>query len=451
MRVSCVVNIVALIALAAMVNLPRESAASSRELEAFVQAPMPPGFEVVVSELEGPVFADSRGMTLYKWPHRNLRNGYVGDEKQKSACTGTVTRVSAGLMSPYPPGLMLPDLDKRLSCAEAWPPVIATRDSKPVGQWSLIDRADGSRQWAYAGQALYTSMLDTAPGDVRGGTGRRGLAETAPRVPVGPPANVPPGLAVVTTARGRLVVNDRGFSVYASERDGADQSSCDAECALTWEPVPAPALAESQGEWTIVERAPGVRQWAFRGRPLYTYLRDINLYSQQGSDVPGWSNVYTQRAPSAPAQFTLEDTPSGVVLADARGHTVYVYSCSDDSLDQLACDYPGAPPVYKIAICGGGNASRCLATWPYVLATAEAKSESRSWSVLEINPETGDEAKSGSTDVLRVWAYRGRPVHTYAGDQGPGDINGSNVGEFAGARNGFRAFWVRDDFFRNDT
>jgi len=40
-------------------------------------------------------------------------------------------------------------------------------------------------------------------------------------------------------------------------------------------------------------------------------------------------------------------------------------------------------------------------------------------------------------------------VYTYGGDTHPGSVDGDNFGEFNGARNGFRAFWLRDDFREN--
>ena len=58
-------------ALAAVANA--ENAPSWREV------PMPPGFQVIVNELEGPVFADAEGRTLYEWPQHVLRNGYSGE------------------------------------------------------------------------------------------------------------------------------------------------------------------------------------------------------------------------------------------------------------------------------------------------------------------------------------------------------------------------------------
>src|SRR5690349_21176567 len=93
------------------------------EREDYIRVPMPPGFRVEATELEGPVFANAQGMTLYTWPHDTLRNGVTGDSKGQSDCTNEKSTHTAGLMSPYPPGLELPDLDKRLSCAEEWPPV----------------------------------------------------------------------------------------------------------------------------------------------------------------------------------------------------------------------------------------------------------------------------------------------------------------------------------------
>ena len=49
---------------------------------------------------------------------------------------------------------------------------------------------------------------------------------------------------------------------------------------------------------------------------------------------------------------------------------------------------------------------------------------------------------------MRVWAYRKRPVYTYAGDKEPGDMEGNGMGEWQGYRNGFRAIYVREEFGR---
>src|SRR5690349_9218009 len=68
------------------------------EREEYLRVPMPPGFNVEHTELEGPVYADAKGMTLYYWPHDTLRNGVTGDSKNQSDCTFEKTTHTAGLM-----------------------------------------------------------------------------------------------------------------------------------------------------------------------------------------------------------------------------------------------------------------------------------------------------------------------------------------------------------------
>src|SRR6202012_1461311 len=94
------------------------------------------------------------------------------------------------------------------------------------------------------------------------------------------------------------------------------------------------------------ERAPGVKQWTFRGKPLYTNIEEENqitvgtIWSQDGSDTPGWHNVYEQTAPPPPKEFTIQTSIAGLVLADSKGKTIYYYNCGDNTQDQLACDHP---------------------------------------------------------------------------------------------------------------
>jgi predicted lipoprotein with Yx(FWY)xxD motif len=422
------------------------SAAESSAREAYDNVPMPPGFKVVASELEGPVFADSRGRTLYKWPIASLRNGYAGDPKDKSACEDKVTVKTGGYMSPYPGGLDLPDLETRKSCVALWPPVVADAKAKPVGDWSIVKRSDGTLQWAYDHQPLYTSHLDQAPGDTLGGTGlfRRGGDTPAERMPVGPPTAMPPGFRVEGTINGRLLVNDKRYSVYVSDQDGPNKSNCTTDiCLQRWLPVLAPETAQPQGEWSVIERSPGVRQWVFRKQPLYTYNRDTRVMSYDGGDEPGWHNVYAQPGPRHPKSFNVQNTTYGDVLADRNGKTVYFYTCGDDSADQLSCDTLDSPQQYRLAICGGGDWARCHELWHFVPAAAGEKSDSRVWSIISVDPKTDRQVSAGQAGSVRVWAFRGRPVYTYSGDKQAGEFRGHSMGEWQGRRNGFRAFWIR--------
>jgi predicted lipoprotein with Yx(FWY)xxD motif len=433
-------------------NGPYWQSKDAKDREAYVQVPMPPGIQVIHTELEGPVFADAAGKTLYTWPLGNLRNGNVGDRRKSgvSTCDDTIYRETSGYMSPYPSGYLLPDLDQRLSCEQLWPPVLAPADAKPVGKWTLARRKNGRSQWAYDGYPVYTSDRDRKPGDVLGGSNALdGGAAGIVREPIGPPPDVPPELAVVPFRTGHMLTTYKGFSVYTSDADEQGKSSCTGKCLADWNPVLAPQTARSRGDWGVVERSPGIKQWAYRGKPLYTCIHEKHARSVTGSDVPGWHNAFTQRALQPPAEFTVQDSRIGQVLADANGRTIYLYACNDDALDQQTCDHPESPQVYRMAICGNFDPKVCQETFPYVQAPQGVKSESTLWSVMNIDPDTGRKAQAGQAGAIQVWAYRERPVYTYGEDFKPGDANGDSYGEFNGQRNGFNAFWLRDDYRNN--
>jgi len=66
------------------------------------------------------------------------------------------------------------DKDKKNSsvcygpCAAKWPPYIASSDAKAKKSWGLTTRKDGSKQWTFKGQPLYTWVGDTKAGDTNG-------------------------------------------------------------------------------------------------------------------------------------------------------------------------------------------------------------------------------------------------------------------------------------------
>ncbi len=142
------------------------------------------------------------------------------------------------------------------------------------------------------------------------------------------------------------------------------KSNCDLKCLHDWVPVLAPETVRPQGDWSIIESSPGVKQWAFRKMPVYTRALDSRGSSLEGSDEPGWHNAYTQLAPPPPEGFTVNDTHSGQVLGDAKGMTIYIYNCNDDAVDQLACNHPDTPQAYRFAVSGRGDPALSLKKLP---------------------------------------------------------------------------------------
>ena len=53
-------------------------------------------------------------------------------------------------------------------CATNWPPMLADAGATPEGDFTLIDRKDGTKIWAYDGWPLYRWIKDTKPGDTTG-------------------------------------------------------------------------------------------------------------------------------------------------------------------------------------------------------------------------------------------------------------------------------------------
>lgn len=54
------------------------------------------------------------------------------------------------------------------ACAQHWPPFAATASAQATGSFTVIVRSDGTRQWAYKNQPLYTFVGDSAAGMATG-------------------------------------------------------------------------------------------------------------------------------------------------------------------------------------------------------------------------------------------------------------------------------------------
>ena len=54
------------------------------------------------------------------------------------------------------------------ACAKAWPPFAVGDPAKATSELTVIQRKDGSQQWAFNGQPLYRFAGDTEPGQFNG-------------------------------------------------------------------------------------------------------------------------------------------------------------------------------------------------------------------------------------------------------------------------------------------
>jgi predicted lipoprotein with Yx(FWY)xxD motif len=87
------------------------------------------------------------------------------------------------------------------------------------------------------------------------------------------------------TSKGRAWVDEKGMTLYVFDKDAIGKSNCIDACAAAWPPLPVQAGAEQTGDWTIVVRADGTKQWAYEGKPLYTWAKDMKPGDVTGDGV----------------------------------------------------------------------------------------------------------------------------------------------------------------------
>ncbi len=83
-------------------------------------------------------------------------------------------------------------------------------------------------------------------------------------------AQMPAG---VKTADGALT-NAAGMTLYTFDKDAGGKSACNGPCAGNWPPLMASGDAKDMGDWTVITRDDGGKQWAYKGKPVYTWVKD---------------------------------------------------------------------------------------------------------------------------------------------------------------------------------
>jgi predicted lipoprotein with Yx(FWY)xxD motif len=95
----------------------------------------------------------------------------------------------------------------------------------------------------------------------------------------------PPGVKMANGA----YADPSGKALYTFDKDATPgKSVCNGGCATAWPPLTAAADAKASGDWTIITRDDGTKQWAYKGKPLYGFARDKAGEAGTGESVAGW-------------------------------------------------------------------------------------------------------------------------------------------------------------------
>jgi predicted lipoprotein with Yx(FWY)xxD motif len=82
-----------------------------------------------------------------------------------------------------------------------------------------------------------------------------------------------------------VLVGPNGMTLYTFDKDAAGKSACNGPCAQNWPPLTAQAGAASSGEWSVVTRDDGSKQWAYKGKPVYYWAKDAKAGDRTGDGV----------------------------------------------------------------------------------------------------------------------------------------------------------------------
>ena len=238
-----------------------------------------------------------------------------------------------------------------------------------------------------------------------------------------------PTISVATDAKlGKILVGDKGMTLYMFTKDEPNQSNCNADCLAKWPPLltqGSPNLGEGVdaalvGSATLPD---GSKIVTYNKMPLYYWVKDTKPGDTTGQGVgsvwfvvsPDGKVISADASSSAPAPAVaaapvpafIEPTISvasvaklGNILVGDKGMTLYIFT--KDSPDQSNCN------------------ADCLKKWPALTTLGKP------------NLGAGVDASLISTaslpDGSMILTYNKMPLYYFAGDTKAGDTKGEGVG-----------------------
>ena len=91
------------------------------------------------------------------------------------------------------------------------------------------------------------------------------------------------------TTSGKVLASPGGMTLYTFDKDTQGTSTCYGDCAQAWPPFLGGSGAKEADFLTLVPRNDGTKQWAAKGKPLYTFTKDVKPGEVKGD---GYNNVW---------------------------------------------------------------------------------------------------------------------------------------------------------------
>lgn len=247
-------------------------------------------------------------------------------------------------------------------------------------------------------------------------------AAPSPTAEAAAAAVVEPTISMTADTKfGSILVDSQGMTLYMFTKDAADQSNCNDACLAKWPPLitagsPKAGDGVDASKLGSTKLADGRLIVTYNHMPLYYWVADKKAGDMSGQNIgsvwfvvsPAGDPVKAEISTASPAQPAAEepvikavnDPKYGMILVDAKGMTLYIFTKDGPDLSN----------------CNAG----CLAKWPPLITAGSPKAG-----------DGVDDSKLGSTklaDGRLIVTYNHMPLYYWVNDTKPGDTSGQNVG-----------------------
>ena len=96
------------------------------------------------------------------------------------------------------------------------------------------------------------------------------------------------------SSMGKIYTDMKDMTLYTFDKDTAGRSVCVDKCAVNWPPFMAAAGSADSGDWSVITRPDGSKQWAHKGKPLYYWIKDQKPGDKTGD---GFNNAWKVAKP----------------------------------------------------------------------------------------------------------------------------------------------------------
>jgi len=304
-------------------------------------------------------------------------------------------------------------------CLVNWPAFVPSAADTAIGDFSIFTRADGTRQWAHKGMALYFFIGDTTKTDINGDNvnGVWHLIEPSTTTNFVEETTTL-GASITTMGMVHVMLRDpdtmefvdqlidkSGFALYTFDIDSAGVSNCFDACLDAWPALLADDVDQASAPYSIITRANGMKQWAVNDMPLYFFTPDTTAADILGENV----NLVWHIARPAPVKVDNHATKGdlftahgdvlasqGKTAAQLRGLTLYTFDSDTENSG--------------VSTCFDG----CAITWPPLYASS-AEQAFGEFTII---------SRAENSTTTYQWVYKGLPLYFYIGDSLVGDTNG---------------------------